>query len=165
MIDYIGEKRELLNKVINNLTNELMVLKKASEDARRASINAPSKMESRYDSMKFEQDMLSRNFSLKADELKEGIGKLKKFNPSVFEKVSLGSLVEIENVGESGAEFYFILDFGSGIVIETDNFKNVRVLSPDSPIGQILMDKKHRDMCKINTPNGDVREFVIKSIY
>lgn len=165
MIDYIGEKRILLNKVINNLTDELAALKKASEDARRASINAPSKMESRYDSMKFEQDMLSRNFSLKADELKEGIEKLKKFNLSVFEKVSLGSLVEIENINQNNSEFYFILDFGSGITIESDNFKNVRVISSNSPIGQILMDKKYGDMCKINIPNGNIREFIIKSIY
>lgn len=165
MIDYIGEKRTLLNKVINNLTDELAALEKASYDARRASVNAPSKMESRYDSMKFEQDMLSRNFSLKAGELKKGIEKLKKFNLPVSEKVSLGSLVEIENIGENRAEFYFILDFGYGITIESGNFKNVRVISPDSPIGQILIDKSQGDICKINIPNGSVREFIIKSVY
>ncbi|MGE4555108.1 MAG: GreA/GreB family elongation factor [Candidatus Paceibacterota bacterium] len=84
--------------------------------------------------------------------------------PSKNKNVKIGSLVTIENEinGEKTIEKYFIFPEGAGTIIKNGT-EIVVVISPGSPVGNVLLGKKERDLCKVKTPGG-IRFFVIKSV-
>ena len=138
-------KRALIQKIVAKLTSELEVYFRAAQASRAEATHEQSKAESKYDTRGLEASYLARGQSRQAAELEAAIaefGKLdaRKFDPG--EGIGVGALVELEIAG--GRMFYFIGPRAGGTEVVHDQ-NEILVITPQSPLGAQLLDKKQRD--------------------
>ena len=130
-------KKELLDKLIRHLEKTLEVTRNAAKDAREAAINEESKPEDEYDTRGLEASYLAGAQAKRADELLHSINLLKEVD------IKRAPLVTAEIDGKQKRTF-FILHYAGGVKIETGG-NEVVVITPDSPIGKMLIGKKAGD--------------------
>lgn len=138
-------KRTLINKIIAKLTSELEVYFRAAQASRAEATHEQSKAESKYDTRGLEASYLARGQSKQAAELETAIEEFQKLPVRKFaagEAIDLGALVELEHDGERS--FYFIGPKGGGTEVVQDK-REVLVITPQSPLGAQLMEKKQGD--------------------
>ena len=138
-------KRALIQKILAKLTSELEVYFRAAQNSRAEATHEQSKAESKYDTRGLEASYLARGQSRQAAELEMSIaefGKLdtRKFDPG--EGIGVGALVELEIAGER--LFYFVGPRAGGTEVVQDK-NEILVITPQSPLGAQLMDKKQGD--------------------
>ncbi|MCL5411424.1 MAG: GreA/GreB family elongation factor [Patescibacteria group bacterium] len=161
------DKGELLAKVIVDLLKTADTFTNSSRSARQASIEAPSKMESRYDSTKSEQDWLSHELAVASNEIRQKIAAIREVDLSPSQTVREGSLVFVGTERDDGdkatKEGYFVLPSGSGVVIHEENFPEVTVITPKSPMGKAIMGMSVGFCGEVKTPGG-IQRVVIESV-
>lgn len=142
-------KRALIKKVIGQLTSELAVYFRAAQSSRAEATHEQNKAESKYDTRGLEASYLARGQSKQAAELESAIAEFEKLEVRRFGKgdaIDIGALVELEAGGESS--FYFIGPRAGGTEVEQDK-KEIFVITPQSPLGAQLMEKKQGDRPQI----------------
>jgi len=138
-------KRTLIQKIIAQLACELEVYFRAAQNSRAEATHEQSKAESKYDTRGLEASYLARGQSKQAAELETAIAEFEKLELRKFaadEGIGLGALVELEVGGEE--TFYFIGPRAGGTEVVQDK-KEVLVITPKSPLGAQLMEKKQGD--------------------
>ena len=150
------DKEQLIRELVAKLLEQSELSSRSSRVARQASIDAPSKMESRYDSTKSEQDWLSHAFALSSMETRKGVQEIQAVNLTPSVMVRIGSIVTVEKEGAQ-IERYFVLPAGSGKVLQEKSFHRVTVVTPKSPVGLALMGRTAGGSCEVNTPRGFCR--------
>lgn len=138
-------KRILIKKIVAKLTDELGVYFRAAQSSRAEATHEQNKAESKYDTRGLEASYLARGQSKQAAELELAIGEFQKMDARKFaegEPIALGALVELETSGERS--FYLIGPRAGGTEVIQDK-KEVLVITPQSPLGAQLMDKKQGD--------------------
>ena len=138
-------KRALIEKIIAKLNEELGVYFRAAQSSRAEATHESSKAENKYDTRGLEASYLARGQSKQAAELETSIEEFKKLEArkfSVGESIGVGALVELETGGE--VSFYFIGPRAGGTEVVQDK-KEVLVITPQSPLGAQLMEKKQED--------------------
>ncbi len=104
---------------------------------------------SEYESAKNDQSMLESRIS----EI-EGILKTAKIiDKRKLDVISIGCIVEVSRKGSSKTELFSI---------GTD-YKDAIRISQNSPLAQAFLEKKAGDKVKVSFPNGEEKEFTIKS--
>lgn len=138
-------KRALIGKIVGRLTDELAVYFRAAQNSRAEATHEQSKAESKYDTRGLEASYLARGQSRQAAELESAISEFEKLEVRRFaagEGIGIGALVELEMGGET--TFYFIGPRAGGTEFVQDK-KEVLVITPQSPLGAQLMNKKSGD--------------------
>lgn len=138
-------KRALIGKIVARLTDELAVYFRAAQNSRAEATHEQSKAESKYDTRGLEASYLARGQSRQAAELESAIAEFEKLEVRKFaagESISIGALVELEMGGET--TFYFIAPRAGGTEVVQDK-KEVLVITPQSPLGAQLLEKKSGD--------------------
>jgi transcription elongation GreA/GreB family factor len=138
-------KRTLIQKIIAKLTSELEVYFRAAQASRAEATHEQSKAESKYDTRGLEASYLARGQSKQAAELEESIAEFEKLGVRKFaanEGIDLGAIVELETAGERS--LYFIGPRAGGTEVVQDK-QEVLVITPQSPLGAQLMEKKQGD--------------------
>jgi transcription elongation GreA/GreB family factor len=138
-------KKVLIQKIIAKLTSELAVYFRAAQASRAEATHEQSKAESKYDTRGLEASYLARGQSKQAAELETAIAEFEKLEVRKFgeaEAIAVGALVEVEAGGE--AAFYFIGPRAGGTEVVQDK-KEILVITPQSPLGAQLLDKKKGD--------------------
>ena len=138
-------KRVLIQKIIAQLTEELAVYFRAAQNSRAEATHEQSKAESKYDTRGLEASYLARGQSKQAMELEAAIAEFEKLAVRKFaagDGISVGALVELETGGETS--FYFIGPRAGGTEVVQDK-TGVLVITPQSPLGAQLMEKKAGD--------------------
>jgi transcription elongation GreA/GreB family factor len=138
-------KRALIQKVIAKLNEELAVYFRAAQASRTEATHESSKAENKYDTRGLEASYLARGQSKQAAELETSIEEFEKLGARKFsasEGISVGALVELETGGE--ISFYFIGPRAGGTEVMQDK-KEILVITPQSPLGAQLMEKKQGD--------------------
>ena len=138
-------KRALIEKIIAKLNEELGVYFRAAQSSRAEATHESSKAENKYDTRGLEASYLARGQSKQAAELETSIEEFKKLEARKFsfgESIGVGALVELETGGE--VSFYFIGPRAGGTEVVQDK-KEVLVITPQSPLGAQLMEKKQED--------------------
>jgi transcription elongation GreA/GreB family factor len=156
-------KRVVLKKIIAKLTGELEIYFRAALYARAEATDEQNKPESKYDTRGLEASYLARGQSKQAAELEAAIAEFEKLDPRKFadgEAVGIGALVQLEQGGESS--FYFLGPRAGGTEIIHDK-KEILVITPHSPLGEQLMEKKAGDKFQLKLGN-ESREAVILSV-
>ena len=139
------DKRALIQKIIANLTSELEVYFRAAQNARAEATHEQSKAESKYDTRGLEASYLARGQSRQAAELEAAIEEFGKLDGRAFavgEVIEVGALVEVETNGDR--ELYFIGPRAGGVEVVLDK-RQICVITPQSPLGAQLMEKKQGD--------------------
>lgn len=142
-------KRAVLKKIIAKLTSELEVYFRAAEYARAEATHEQNKAENKYDTRGLEASYLARGQSKQAAEIEAAIAEFqqldgKKFSPG--DEISIGALIELEQLGEK--DFYFLGPRAGGTEIEHDK-KEILVITPQSPLGEQLIGKMSGDSLQI----------------
>jgi len=142
-------KRALIQKIAARLTRELEVYFRAAQNSRAEATHEQSKAESKYDTRGLEASYLARGQSKQAAELEAAIAEYQKLDArrfSVGEPIDIGAVVELEIGGEK--TFYFLGPRAGGTEVEHDK-KEILVITPQSPLGAQLMEKKQGDRPQI----------------
>ena len=143
-------KRVLIKKIVARLTEELQVYFRAAHASRAEATHEQSKAESKYDTRGLEASYLARGQSKHAVELEAAIAEFEKLGARKFadgDAIAVGALVELEHGGESS--IYFLGPRAGGTEVVHEN-QEVLVITPQSPLGAQLMEKKQGDQPKLN---------------
>ena len=138
-------KRAVVQKILAKLTGELEVYFRAAEYARAEATHEQNKPESKYDTRGLEASYLARGQSRQAAELEAALAEFQKLGVKKFaatDPIALGALIELELAGEKN--FYFLGPRAGGTEIEHDR-KEILVITPQSPLGEQLIEKKAGD--------------------
>ena len=138
-------KRALIQKIVAQLTSELGVYFRAAMNSRAEATHEQSKADNKYDTRGLEASYLARGQSKQAAELEAAIKEFEKLEVRKFspgEEIRVGALGELEADGE--VSFYFIGPRAGGTEVVQDK-KEVLVITPKSPLGAQLMEKKQGD--------------------
>jgi len=140
-LDY--DKSELIESLTDRLGVELEKIVLSAESTRQASINAPSAMQSRYDTSRIEQGYLADTLNMRSVGLKKGLHSLGFLSlPENPITVGVGCVVRVKD--DFGTDDYLILPYGGGETIETAQGE-VIVVTPDAPLAQSMMGLKKRE--------------------
>jgi transcription elongation GreA/GreB family factor len=143
-------KRVLIQKIVAKLTGELEIYFRAAQASRAEATHEQSKAESKYDTRGLEASYLARGQSKQMTELETAIKEFSQIEPRDFgasDLIEIGALVELDAGGERS--FYFIGPRAGGTEVEHDG-KEILVITPQSPLGSQLMEKKSGDKFKLN---------------
>ena len=142
-------KRELVDKVVEQLTADVEGLFKAARAAHAEATHEESKAEDKYDTRGLEASYLARGQSRQAAEIGQAIAEfqampLRDFKPD--EPIDVGAFVELNGKQDKG--YYFIGPRAGGTEVVHDG-KDVLVITPQSPLGQQLVGKKKGDRIQL----------------
>ncbi|HKQ38576.1 MAG TPA: GreA/GreB family elongation factor [Verrucomicrobiae bacterium] len=148
-------KRELVNKVIEQLTAEVEGLFRAARAAHAEATHEQSKAEDKYDTRGLEASYLARGQSRQAAEIGQAIAEFQALPLRDFklqDPIDLGAFVELN--GKRDKSYYFIGPRAGGTEVVQDG-KEIMVITPQSPLGQQLLGKKKGDRIKLEAGGGD----------
>ncbi len=152
---YFMYKKELLNKIIEHLHSELSSTELAAKNAHLAATDDQSVAETQYDTLAIEASYLAEGQSRRVEEIKHSLAlfeQLSKNIPQNVTIVNIGSLVQLEQDKQANAWFY-IGPAAGGFRCEIEEH-TFTVITPQSPVGQALMNKEEGD--EINIRIGDI---------
>ena len=138
-------KRTLIQKIISKLNEELAVYFRAAQASRAEATHEQSRADNKYDTRGLEASYLARGQSKQAAELESSIVEFEKLDTRKFsagEGAAVGALVQLEMGSE--VSFYFIGPRAGGTEVVQEK-QEVLVITPQSPLGAQLMEKKQGD--------------------
>lgn len=133
-------KKDLMAHLLEDLRNVLESLVHSALEAKEAATNEESKPENKYDTRGLEASYLAGAQALRAEELKRSIALLESLNLADHvdgSKPRVGTLIHIQINGEK-EKFLFLLPTAGGTKATFEG-KEVLVVTPDSPVGQLLL--------------------------
>jgi len=156
-------KRELVNKIIEQLLAEVELLSKAAKASHAEATHEQSKAEDKYDTRGLEASYLARGQSRQAAEIEQSIAEFSKLPLRDFgdkDLIDVAALVELHSNREKC--FYFIGPRAGGTEVALGG-KEILVITPQSPLGQQLVGKKKGERLKIEIA-GSRDEYRIASV-
>jgi transcription elongation GreA/GreB family factor len=142
-------KRELVQKVIQQLTAEVQSFFKAARAAHAEATHEQSKAEDKYDTRGLEASYLARGQSRQAAEIEQAIAEFQKLSLRDFspnDPIDVGAYVELNGKRENAC--YFIGPRAGGTEVDYEG-KEILVITPHSPLGQQLVGKRKGDRIKL----------------
>jgi hypothetical protein len=141
----VKKKQALVKKIVAALVEEVERFAKAARASHAEATDPQSKAEHKYDTRGLEAAYLAGGQARKVAELEENIEKLQKLRVVEFgaeTPIDLTALVEVEMRG--GSNWYFMAPNSGGLEVIHEK-KEVTVITPQSPLGEQLMEKKAGD--------------------
>lgn len=137
-------KTTILKEVLVALENDLQRLQAANEDASVGAISSEARAETKWDTCGLEASYLARGHARQFKALAADVCELRAFTPPVYvgKPIGSGALIEVEQGGEK--MLFFLLPFGGGVEVVVEG-REVTVITPESPVGAALLDKKEGD--------------------
>ncbi|MEA2068202.1 MAG: hypothetical protein U9P12_03280 [Verrucomicrobiota bacterium] len=138
------DKAKILKAVLAELDEELRRQLAAQETAAAGATHGEAKAETKWDTCGLEQSYLARGHAKQFEALVMQVEELRAFVPPGFsgKAIGAGALVKTEMDGEK--MLFILLNCGGGIELEVDG-REITVITPESPVGAALQDKKQGD--------------------
>jgi transcription elongation GreA/GreB family factor len=139
------KKQALVKKIIAALTEELERFAKAARASHAEATDPQSKAEHKYDTRGLEAAYLAGGQARKVAEVEESIELFQKLKLTDFTaetSIDYGALVQVEMRG--AANWYFVAPRAGGLEVIHDK-EEVTVITPQSPLGEQLFEKKQGD--------------------
>ncbi len=155
------KKSQLIKLIIASLTDSLEVLAKAARASHEEATHESSKAESKYDTRGLEAAYLAGGQARHAKEIQDSIELYRELAPKNFaadEPVDVTALVELEV--DRSAALYFIAPKNGGLEI-VHRGTEITLLTPQSPLGQILMGKKAGQRWTANVGGSTVKYHLV----
>lgn len=146
------DKQRILDQIINYLEEETTSLASAAQEARAYATDAETKAEDKYDTRATESSYLADGQGMMAAEVADSLQVYKNLEIRSFapgELIGLTALVEIN--GRAGSDYYFLGPRAGGLEVKIDD-NDVFVITPQSPLGQLLMGRGEGD--SVHMPSG-----------
>lgn len=150
------DKKKVLTSILEKLTDDLNTYFRAARLARFEATDSENKAENKYDTRGIEASYLAHGQSRQAIQTKNDFdayeAMLHHLDADVpHDSIRKGTLVTLEFNGEQ--TFYFIGPAAGGLEVNVDG-EEITVMTPDSPLGASLLDKKAGDSVRIQLPGG-----------
>ncbi|MBT4760076.1 MAG: hypothetical protein HOO06_00120 [Bdellovibrionaceae bacterium] len=158
-------KLKLFELVLEQLERQHQTLILSAQAAKNEATNEESVAENKYDTRGLEASYLAGAQAKRAVELEEVIKIISDLKKNVSQKpvmIQSTSLVQVE-IDEEEKQVFFILPKVGGVKLNSENI-NITVISPQSPLGELLMGLKKGDFFEFHIKNG-VKEYVISDFY
>jgi hypothetical protein len=135
------DKTKILKAVIVALEEDLRRQLKGQASAAEGSTHAEAKAETKWDTCGLEQSYLARGLAQQFEALAKQVEDLRAFVPPDFSDrpIGTGALVETEFGGEK--MLFILLNCGGGVELTVDG-REITVITPESPVGAVLLDKR-----------------------
>lgn len=137
-------KTALLRAVLAELENDLRRQQAANKQASAGATDGEARAETKWDTCGLESSYLARGHALQFKALVADLETLRTFMIPVFtgKPIGVGALVEVELDKEK--LLFFLLPCAGGTELHADGH-DVAVVTPSSPAGAALLDKKKGD--------------------
>lgn len=138
------KKTTILQALIEELEKDLLRQQAANKDASAGATNSETRAETKWDTCGLEASYLARGHAQQFKALLADLQELRTFTIPVYagKPVGVGALVEVDLDGM--AMLSFLLPCGGGIELNIEG-REVNIITPESPIGAALLDKKQGD--------------------
>jgi transcription elongation GreA/GreB family factor len=155
------EKSKLIKQIIASLAESLNALEKAARASHAEATHESSKAESKYDTRGLEAAYLAGGQARQAKEILDSIKlyeslPIRDFAPG--EPIDLTALVELD-AGDTRS-LYFIGPKNGGLEIKHKK-QEITVITPQSPLGQLLMGKKPGDRWSSKLAHSQIKYHVL----
>ena len=148
------DKRDLLKLLIEHVNADLQTMSAAQRIVVDGATHEENRPENDKDTRALEQSYLARGQAQRVVELQGAVNQLKAMELRDFSTgaaIALGALVALEDERET--VHYFLAPSGGGLRLQVAG-REVRVVTPQSPIGQALIGKREGDDIDLRTPQG-----------
>ncbi len=137
-------KTKLLRAIIAELEADLRRQQAANKQASAGATDGEARAETKWDTCGLESSYLARGHAMQFKALAADLQELRTFMIPVFDglPIGIGALVETELDKEK--MLCFLLPCAGGIELDFEG-RLVSVITPESPIGAALLDKKKGD--------------------
>ena len=132
-------KTKLMTAIVRRLREDHEMFVKAARAAHAEATHEQSKAESKYDTRGLEAGYLAMGQGRKIADIEEDITALERLGAPKFsnqDAIELGAVVELSS--KAGISYYLLAPRAGGLEIEFEK-KEIWVITPQSPIGQLLM--------------------------
>jgi transcription elongation GreA/GreB family factor len=155
------DKKKLLDKLIQNLRNELSIAEAAAASAKELATASDNKSEGKYDTRAIEASYLAGAQLKRVEEIKVDIQMLEEIEVVPTQQLQLGSLALIEFKDQK--RYYFLTSTSGGTMLEVDGVP-ILVISVFSPIGNEALGLRKGETFEVETPK-ELRTYKILEIY
>ncbi len=157
------DKRKVIDLIVDKLKKDLECLNQATQATYQGAIHSDSKAEDQYDTRGLEASYLAGAQSKRVAELEETIKlyqfiDLKKFG--VEDKISATALVGLRS--EDKLSYFLLMPKGGGLQIQAAE-RIIHVLTPQSPIGEMILGKKLNDEFEVQIQRK-IKDYEIVSV-
>lgn len=145
------KKIELMQRIIASLTQELAVIKGGAREAYEEATHEESQPENRFDTHSLEASYLAAGQAKLVVELETAIMRCQNMELRAFEAdepIGIGALVELESKADK--DLYFLIPTAGGVEIK-DQDRPIQVITPQSPIGKLLIGRRKGDSVSLKT--------------
>ncbi len=156
-------KSEILRLLLEHVSADLQTMSAAQRAVVDGATHEENKPENDKDTRALEQSYLARGQAQRVVELQSALNQLKALELSDFSgnrPAALGALVAVEGMHDTA--YYFLAPAGGGLRLRLPEAE-VRVVTPQSPVGRALIGKRPGDDVDLRTPQG-VSECTIATI-
>jgi transcription elongation GreA/GreB family factor len=135
------EKSQILEAFLAELNAEFRRLQEANKQASESATDSEFRAESKWDTGGIEASYLARGYAQQFARLTEQANRLRAFSPGDFagKAIALGALVECDLDGHISLMFLLPCGGGTDLTIEDTE---VTIVTPDSPLGTALLNKR-----------------------
>lgn len=141
-------KSGLLRAVITELENDLHRQQDANQQASAGATDGEARAETKWDTCGLESSYLARGHALQFKALAADLETLRTFMIPIYNGLPIGPGALIETEIDNEKMVCFLLPCAGGTDVELDG-KMIRVITPLSPIGAALLNKKKGDKFSI----------------
>ena len=145
------QKSDLIARILESLRAELGVLREGAREAYEEATHEETQPENRFDTHSLEASYLAAGQAKLVVELEDAIMRcqnmeLVEFGPD--DPIGVSALVKLKSKRET--TFYFLVPIAGGIEVE-DGKKTILIITPQSPIGKLLVGHKAGEEVHLQT--------------
>ena len=145
-------KTTLKEQLIAIIKADIEKHRKSFESAKQASIDAPGRMQSRYDTMGIESAWVADGLAKTLVEKEKNLMHLEACHfADTAGCICLGSIVALSSSDSPTLEYFFLLPIFSGYELEERNI-TITTLTPETPLGKVLIGKQRGEKREVNFP-------------
>ena len=138
------DKLKILKAVILELEEELRRKLAAQETAAAGATHVEAKAETKWDTCGLEQSYLARGHAKQFELLAQQVEELRAFVPLSFSGAPIGPGALVETHMGEEKTLFILLHCGGGTEVGVEG-REVLVITPESPVGAALQDKREGD--------------------
>ena len=147
----VMNRKELLQRIISQLSHDLEVLFTAARTAHAAATHAESIPDNKYDTLALETSYVAQGQANRAGSIRQAIAVYRQLRLLAVddEQVRLTALVSV-TAGDGTAKVFFIGPLEGGLKVMLGRTEVV-VITPASPLGRALLGKTSGDTVEVGT--------------
>jgi len=155
------DKKLLVSLIIKNVKQELSQAINAANEAHAAAVDDQSVAETQYDTLAIEASYLAEGQSNRVKVLQDALFSYEVLPLLTFDEnkpIALSALVQL-NADKSNQHWFFIGPAAGGFRCQL-NEQHITVITPDSPIGKVLMGEYIDEDISVMLGNGKRTDYI-----